>query len=115
MNDNGHSVTIVGAGQAVATIQGGATFRVLKVESGTNAIISGLTFTGGNGNNGGGILDCGDLTLTDSTVTGNTAASSGGGIELSSEGSATLNNDTISDNQVMSGLKQRRRRYLGPQ
>ena len=111
VNDNTHTVTINGGGQSTTILQAtcstpscSITTRPLKVETGTTADISGVTVQDGNpsGGNGGGILDCGTMTLTDSTVTGNNAATSGGGIELSSGGSATLNNDTISDNTTTS-------------
>jgi hypothetical protein len=108
INDHGNTVTIDGAGQSTAVIQaqctgsctGGVTSRVIKVESGTTADISGVTVEDGDpaGGNGGGILECGTMTLTDSTVTDNTALYSGGGIELSSSAVATLTGDTISDN-----------------
>ena len=107
VNDNTHTVTIDGGGQSTTILKAtcsspscSITTRVLKVETGTTADISGVTVQDGNpsGGNGGGILDCGTMTLTDSTVSGNNATTSGGGIELSSGGSATLNSDTISDN-----------------
>ncbi len=47
---------------------------------------------------GGGILNCGTLTLSDSNVSNNTAADSGGGIEASNGASTTLTVDTIEDN-----------------
>ncbi len=106
--DDGNTVTIDGAaGQAVDVIQAqcitsceGISSRVLKVESGTTADISGVTIEDGDpsGGVGGGILDCGTMTWTDSTVTDNTAIESGGGIELSSGGSATLVGSTVSNN-----------------
>ena len=107
VNDNGNTVTIEGAGQGVAVIQAqcvtdcaAVTSRVLKIESGTTGDISGITVEDGDpsGGNGGGILDCGDMTLTDSTVSHNIATDSGGGIELSEGGTATLTDDTVSDN-----------------
>ena len=107
VNDNTHTVTVNGGGQSDTILQASCsspscsiTTRVLKVETGTTADISAVTVQDGNpsGGNGGGILDCGTMTLTDSTVSDNNATTSGGGIELSSGGSATLNNDTISHN-----------------
>jgi hypothetical protein len=99
----GGTVTIVGGGQSntilEATNAGSTpTTRVLKVENGTIADISGVTIEDGVGNVGGGILVCGTLSLSDSTVTLNHAIVTGGGVELSSNGSATLTDDTISDN-----------------
>jgi hypothetical protein len=107
VNDSGHTVTIQGAGQGVVTIQAATstptttgTIRDLKVETGTTADISGITFQhgGGSGGTGGGLLVCGNLTLSASTVTNNYAEDSGGGIEESSGGNLTLTNATVSDN-----------------
>jgi hypothetical protein len=75
----------------------GALSRVLKVETGTSAAISGVTITGGAGDNGGGILDCGNLALTASTLTSNTA-NNGGGVEVESSGTGTFTDDTITGN-----------------
>ncbi len=50
VNDNGNTVTIVGAGQSTTIIAAAgesATTRVLKVESGTIADVSGVTIEGG--------------------------------------------------------------------
>jgi filamentous hemagglutinin family protein len=58
----------------------------------TNSTVSGNTST----NNGGGIFSNGALTLTNSTVSGNTAVNFGGGILGS--GSVTLTNSTVSGN-----------------
>ena len=109
VNDNGNTVTIDGAGQGSTVIEAQCTgvactvsTRVLKIESGTTADISGVTVEDGDpsGGNGAGILECGIMTLTDSTVTDNTASDSGGGVEVSNGGSATLDDDTVSDNSA---------------
>ena len=109
VNDNGNTVTIDGADQSTTVIQAqctgvgcDVTTRVLKIESGTTADISDVTVEDGDpsGGNGAGILECGVMTLTDSTVTGNTASDSGGGVEVSNGGSATLDDDTVSDNSA---------------
>ncbi|HWD54918.1 MAG TPA: choice-of-anchor Q domain-containing protein, partial [Acidimicrobiales bacterium] len=107
ISDSGGTVDIEGAGQNVVTIEANATFglattRVLKVNTGDTAIIHGVTIQNGNssasGEVGGGILNCGTLTLSDSTVTNNeTNAGPGGGIygEL---GTTILDSDTVSNN-----------------
>ncbi len=107
----GHTVTITGGGQSDhhprgQRAEGAVTTRVLKVEQGTIAVISGVTVEKGDpsGGIGGGILDCGTLLLSDSTVTQNVASETGGGIELSTNGSATLTNDSITDNSVTNGF-----------
>ncbi|HEY1652076.1 MAG TPA: choice-of-anchor Q domain-containing protein, partial [Acidimicrobiales bacterium] len=115
ISDSGGAITINGAGQDVVTIEaattgGTATTRVLKVNTGDSAIISGVTIQNGvsanTGEPAGGILDCGDLTLSNSTVQDNTANYAGGGIELSSGGNATLNDDSINNNQVTTAVEQ---------
>ena len=60
-------------------------FRIFTVASGTVVILEGLTVTGGNAATstddpgyGGGIENSGTLTLTNFTVSGNTAFSGGG-------------------------------------
>ena len=52
---------------------------------------------------GGGILNAGTLTLTDSTVTGNAATAAGGGIANLSDGSLAITGSTINDNQAQFG------------
>jgi hypothetical protein len=110
---DGNTISIIGADQSTVIIQANqcaelevgdcSDTRVLKVETGTTAAISGVTIEGGDRDNGGGILNCGTLLLTDSTVTGNTATTSGGGIEQSSGGGSTLTGDTVSNNIVQDG------------
>ncbi len=100
------SVTITGNG-ALDTIidakqQG---FRVIDViGDATDVTISGVTITGGKTTgNGGGInfLSSGHLTLSNSTLSGNQASLSGGGIY--NIGRATITNSTLSGNQASSG------------
>jgi hypothetical protein len=82
------------------------TTRVLEIEQGAVADISGVTISDGNpdpaeqGDCGAICVSGGNLTLTDSTVSGNTSLSFGGGIELYHGGSATLSRDTITANTV---------------
>jgi hypothetical protein len=112
VTDTGGTVTIVGAGASIVDIRATNDTRVLEIGNGllggVRADISGVTISNGNAPNGEG-NDCGGicvsssgstLTLTDSTVTGNTASTFGGGIGLYRGGSATLTNDTITANSV---------------
>ncbi len=65
----------------------------------TNSTVNGNTSIGFlGGGSGGGILNEGKLSLTKSTVSGNTATSQGGGI--SNSGSSTLISCTVSGNTV---------------
>jgi hypothetical protein len=68
----------------------------------TNCTVSGNTAVGGGGRGGGGVYNNGTLTLTNGTVSGNTAPY-GGGI-LSAEGVLTLTNSTVSGNDARGGI-----------
>jgi len=96
--------TLAGAGAATTFLDGGTTTRVLEVSAGT-VTISGLTITNGGGvDSGAGILNKGDLTVTGSTLTGNTASCSGdqclagGGIINTVGGTVTVTKCTLSTN-----------------
>ena len=66
--------TIIGPAAGV-TIDAGGNSRVFEINAGVTASISGLTITGGGGtaDRGGGLLNLGNLTLTNCTISGNTA------------------------------------------
>ena len=90
----------------------GTDINVFEVDGFTTAIISGVTIKDGDntGGGGGGILNEGDLQLSNSTVTANTTTESGGGIaqeqstlEESPAPAMTLTSDTISDNAATGG------------
>jgi hypothetical protein len=92
-------VTVSGGGSTSSN-----TFTVFTV-TGTGAAINNLTITGGfpiwNNDNpfpGGGIVNSGVLTLTNSEVTGNGTLASGGGIY--NTGTLTLIGSTIDNNQA---------------
>jgi hypothetical protein len=115
INKAAGSVTIVGAGARSTTVDAtGLGDRVFRIDAGS-ASISGLTITGGSppanstglGNgevgDGGGIQNNGTLTLSDSTVTGNTVGSTsvsneGGGIANPGATAMTLIDDTVVGN-----------------
>ncbi len=76
------SVAINGPGASVLTVQrstagGTPNFRIFKVNSGITVTIAGLTISNGNlitfGDNGGGVLNSGALTLTNCNIHGNNA------------------------------------------
>ncbi len=102
------SVEITGPGANILAIDGNATSRVFYIASGKTVRISGLTITNGSesGNNGGGIYnDHAKLTLSQCTLSGNSAGGGGGGIfsnaqtsSASSIASLTVVNCTISGN-----------------
>ena len=98
------SLTVTGAGSGDTIIQATtqpevADYRVLKITDGVVAI-SGVTIRHGkSSDNGGGISSEGTLTLTNSTVSGNTANNSGGGI-YNNHGTLTLTNSTVRQQHV---------------
>ena len=90
-------ITILGPGLGKLAISGGGASRVFQVDKGASAVLSGLTITGGvTTGDGGGLLNLGNLTITDSTLTGNTAAY--GGAILTKGGSLSLADCTIAGN-----------------
>jgi hypothetical protein len=95
-----HNINLVGVGARSSTIVRTAAFSagVLQITSGVTvgATVQGVTITGGQAVNGGGIENDGVLTLRDSTITGNQASVSGGGID--SPGTLTVTGSTISLN-----------------
>src|SRR3954454_6076993 len=103
-------ITIQGTGNPV--IEGGGGSGVLAIGSGffpnvsfPTVEVDGVTITGGDDsdNGGGGIVVYGELTLTNSTVSGNKSRYDGGGIALPGTegplGTLRLRNVTISGNK----------------
>jgi hypothetical protein len=85
------------------TLDAGGNSRVLFVDiAATDAMISGLTITGGSAA-GGGILNQGTLSLVDVTISGNTAAGAGSGGGVHNQGTLSIVNSTIRDNESTSG------------
>lgn len=87
-----------------SAINGGITIdadqqsRVLSLGDTTVLTLDSVTVTGGSETNGGGINANGsDLTLKNSTVSGNSATLNGGGI-YAYDGSVTLTDSAVSDN-----------------
>ena len=97
LSNTGGPQTITGPAAGV-TVSGGGNNRVFQVDGGVTASVSGMTITGGGGtaDRGGGLLNLGNVTLSNSTISGNKASTSGGG--LANYGTATLTNCTISGN-----------------
>jgi len=92
LNGAGSGDTIIQA----ATSSADATSRVFNITGGTVAI-SGVTIQNGKPSDaGGGILNSGSLTLTNTTVTDNTGSSGGG---IYNFWTLTLSNSTISGNK----------------
>lgn len=95
-----HTLTLLGGGN---TITQTAADRVINVPGGGVFTMDHLTITGGvapAGQVGGGIRSAGgsSVVVTNSTITGNSAPDSGGGIHTG--GTLTLTNSTISGNHA---------------
>jgi len=94
-------LTIIGPGAGALAISGNNLYRVFEIAAGTTVTIDGLTISNGRASDGGGIRNSGTLTITSSTINGNTATNYGGGIYNS--GTLNLTSSTISDNTAFSG------------
>ncbi len=71
---NAGSITSIMGPAAGVTISGGGQSSVLEVERSVTASLSGLTITDGNSPFGGGVdINSGTVTLTDCTISGNSA------------------------------------------
>lgn len=98
-------ITITRPGADLLALSGNNSSRVLEVDAGANATVSGLTFTQGHPRpgNGGGIVNAGTLTLANSVVSGNEVerdidGGSGSGGGIANLGTLTLTNSTVSHN-----------------
>ena len=92
----GGTLTINGGGAITVNRIGGTNFHIFNINLGAFVTLDGLTITNGNDAIGGGVLNNGNLTITNSVISGNTATASGGGI--SSIGPLTTINSVISGN-----------------
>lgn len=94
-------LTIEGRGMGGATIRPaeGAIQSIFTVQSGTTVVLDGLTITGGRAF--GGIYSAGNLTLRNSTVRDNTSGISGGGIKTESGSKTHIVNSTITGNEAL--------------
>jgi hypothetical protein len=96
-------VTISGPGASTLTVsRTSGTDRIFNVDAGVTATIGGLTISGGQATQGGGIANQGTLTLDAVAVSGNTATAEGGGI-YSTTGTLMVTNSTVSGNTAVDG------------
>ena len=94
------NVTITGLGASSLAISGNSTSRVFDIANGATVDISGLTIENGNlgtSGNGAGVTNAGNLTISASTISGNTGKN-GGGLYNSATGTVTLNNVSVVNN-----------------
>ena len=92
------SLIISGLDNSSGTINTNRNFNIFNIAAGGNLSISGVTVSGAQTTgSGGGFFNSGTLTITNSTISGNTINSgSGGGIR--NTGTLTVSNSTISGN-----------------
>ena len=99
-------LTILGPGPTLLTVAASASasmpFRVIAADfSPTRQItVSGLTLSGGYTSGGDILAASGSFTLANDVISGNTATSSGGIIEVTFGGSLTVENSSISGNSA---------------
>ncbi|MGQ9889859.1 MAG: TIR domain-containing protein [Aggregatilineales bacterium] len=90
-------VTLAGSDRQYVVISGDGQGTVITVAAPARVTLSGLTVTGGRApDNGGGILNYGDLTLRDARVAGNIADGGGGGV--ANFGALTVSDSALEDN-----------------
>ena len=100
LSNTGGMQSLTGPAMGV-TISGGGLSRVLQVDGGVTASLSDLTISGGSATLGAGLEVMGTVTVTGCTFAGNTATTSGGGIQV--DGTARLINSTLSGNSSANG------------
>jgi hypothetical protein len=97
------NVSILGPGADIITVSGNNASRVFEVTPAATVTITGLTIRNGRaiGAPGGGIANAGTLTVTASTLSGNSASEAGG--IYNSSGTLTVIASTLSGNSAPSG------------
>ncbi len=95
-------VSIVGPGPGQLTVRrssagGTPAFRLLAVNNGVTATVSGLTLSNGNSADGGGVRNVGTLTVSNCVISGNSSSGNGGG-GICNVGTLTVVDCTLSNN-----------------
>ncbi len=85
-------LTINGLGATQLSISGNNTSRIFEVLADNSVTISGLTLTQGKADNGGGIVNSGILTISNSTISGNSVVYGGGESARINGGGGVINN-----------------------
>ena len=97
------TITIAGNGSTIERGAGAPKFRLMAVSRTGKLTLEKLTLRGGYAygyfpnNGGGGVFNGGTLTLTNTTVSGNTGGFSGG---VHNDGTLSLTNSTVSGNKA---------------
>ena len=85
--------TIITGPAAGVTLSGGNSVGLFNVKAGVTATLSDLSLIDGKSSTGGAIVDQGTLTITSSTLSGNTSTGLGGAVVVT--GSLTVVNSTL--------------------
>jgi Kelch motif/Calx-beta domain len=94
------SVTIQGVAANLVVLQGSGAGPVISTATGTNVTLQGMTLSGGasGAQNGGGVVNQGNLVIQNVQIVDNSTQASGGGI--ANLGTLTLVDSSLSDNQA---------------
>jgi predicted outer membrane repeat protein len=95
------NVTIDGPGASELVVSGNNAVEDFDVPSGVTATISGISIEDGNNDDGGGIVNSGTLTVTNSMISGNTSSGLYGGGIYNNEGTLTVTDSTLSNNNAV--------------
>ena len=114
--DNGHKLTIQGAGADQTVLNGGGSVQILDIntdaddnggDAGGDITIKDMAFENGRGDSGAGVYVHGysiNITIKENTFSGNSADSQGGGAVADSfSGTVTIKNNTFSANSSYYG------------
>jgi predicted outer membrane repeat protein len=96
-------LTIAGPGAGVITVSGNHAGRVFDVAASFVVALSGLTVSDGGVTDGGGILNRGTLDVRDCVLSDNSANSGAGGGVLNVGGRLTITDSTLSGNSAGDG------------
>ena len=100
VTDTTGSLTLLGAGDATTIIDANSLDRVFQVLGAVTLELSGVTITNGSVYNGGGVYnEVGTVTVTNSTLSENSADGNGGGI-YNLSGNVTVSNSTFFANSA---------------
>src|SRR5262249_10259376 len=93
------NLTIIGAGANKTTIDASLLGdRAFEVLSGAGLNLTGVTITGGNAMQGGGILNHGNSNLQGGALSGNFALADGGPLFNDTKATLAISNSTLSNN-----------------
>lgn len=95
------SLAIIGQGQGQTIVDGSAANQVFYIGPSVDVSLTGLTIRNGFVNRGAGIRNRGQLTVTEATVSDNTASDWGGAIL--NEGTLTISGSAVNGNSAPNG------------